>query len=189
MTLNTDALVALRDGRAAKTAPTEPTYREGMVLALDQSLVSTGWAAVTYDWDGLRVLKTGMLKVDSVGNRIAETLPRSVELFRDFCDLLDAHAAYDLVHESPVVAMRNSDSSVMAATALRIACEVANGREVKWMPNRQAVYKIVVGDHKAPKSEMRKAIEALFPGGWNGPANEHTRDAIGLAVAYLRSDR
>lgn len=186
MSLNVAALERLRTGGEKGERP-GPTYRHGKVLAFDQSLANTGWAIVQYTGT-LSVVETGTISEQGIGNRFVDSLPHTVVLYQQFRTVLRNTRDCEVVHEAPGIGMRNSDSSVMAATALRIAVE-EEGRQVSWMPNRVSYYKTVTGNGKATKGDMKNVLADLFGHIKPGPMNEHTRDAIGLGVAYLRSDR
>ena len=180
--------------RALITA--ESTYRPASVLAFDQSLGNCGYVHVQ-TLAGLTVVECGVLKANPALNLRSNVdmltahdhlVTQIIHVVRNLNITADLLERMEWVHEMPPHMGKvagNGASSLLAAAAVRFAAR-AVGAPITVI-SAQTVKKALTGSAKAEKPKVRAAIDALPVVGPGGrPKNEHTREALGLAVTYLR---
>lgn len=182
---------ALSDFRAE--APVLPTFREGWVLGVDQTIASTGWAFVQFYKDDekkhrVHVIETGMVKTEPTALKgYYDTFARLDTIFDAYRELVTRFYEYDIAHEMPAVFGNRTDSSIIAATALR--CAARSSGLTYTMYGAQRVKKIVTGKANASKAEVKSGVKSLAPNVVNcKPANEHTYDAVAIAITHMRTN-
>lgn len=184
---------ALGDFRKAdiplqRTESTLPKFRPNQwVLAFDQSLASTGWAVVSTDGDGNPyVEKTGMILTSQteVGG-YEDTFARVATIETEMMLVVTEFAAGSVVHEMPATFGKRTDASLASALTLRSVCRRASVPCVGYQAQR--VKKAVTGKANATKAEVKSSIKSLVPNVVKvKPNNEHTNDAISVALTHLR---
>lgn len=117
-------------GKVEWTPPTREDLGVGRILAVDQSLSRTGLVALEHDGTELWVSVSRTLRGVARGATGREKdLGEFTDLYAQFIDLLTPLAAnttwssWEVVHETPPLGngMRNAESSLLAAAALRAA--------------------------------------------------------------------
>lgn len=154
-------------------------------LAFDQALGNTGVVAVK-DGDVLwrKTITTAPNHAGTPGS-----LDRSVE----YADLVDEvfgvfKPRLVLVETPPVGrGMHRPESSLLAAAAI---CICAHRWGVPWRAvSAQKAKKLLAGNAKATKHEVRAAVEVALPGvGKSSPYNEHIVDALALVLCAMDQD-
>lgn len=194
---------ALADFASDDTAPPLPTagisldtrYRPAAVLAFDQSLGNCGWVHVQTLSGVLSVVAHGVLKPREGLNlksnldmltATEELSSRIYALVQDLNVTTSIVEQMEWLHETPPHMGKvpgNGASSLLAAAAVRFAAR-AYGKTVVSIGS-QTAKKALTGSAKAEKPKVRAAVDAL-PVVGSRPTNEHTREALALAVTYLR---
>jgi crossover junction endodeoxyribonuclease RuvC len=177
----------------AAKAPVLPTFREGWVLGVDQTITNTGWAIVQFWKDHeqiwrIEVIQTGMIKTEPTGLKgYYDTYARLDLIWDAYQALLDAHKYCELAHEMPAVFGKRTDSSMLAANTLRNVARLQH-RPIH-MYGAQNIKKAVTGNGNASKADVKSAVKSLAPTVVNcKPANEHTYDAVAIAIRHMRTN-
>lgn len=182
---------------AAKTPRWVPLERSalgnGVVLAFDQSIRSTGWAVVVnHPRLPCVVREAGTISTRAGEQRGWEsTLADAEDVAARVMALVRGMAGTGLatlqvVHEIPPASgrMARPESSALAALAVRIAAAAA--RYPVAMVGAQSAKHLLTGRRDADKPDVRAALEALA---WlenrHLLTNEGRRDAAALALTWL----
>lgn len=186
------ALGDFRKGTPAIPIPEQrralPTFRaREWALGFDQSLASTGWALICTDEDGIPiVMQTGMIKTDpSHLKGFADTFFRLEYIEDEMERVINTFTPPVVVHEMPALWGKRTDSSLVTCVTLR---SVARRLKVPTvMIHNNSMKRVVVGKPDASKAEVKAAVKKFAPTVVNcKPNNEHTNDAIALALTHLR---
>ena len=166
-----------------------------LLIAFDQAIANTGWAVLHFDSSNIVEIRgIGTIKTRTEGELTswADTLDRSTRLATDIEKLLIQWQPNLVVHEMPPVGkgpfVRRSESSVVAATAVRITASSLS-LPVEHVGANKAK-KHLTGNAKAKKDEVKGAIKARIEHGSiievfeTGRYNEHIWDAIALGITY-----
>ena len=186
-----DALSGIDTGPAPTRGPKPlaPLF-VGRMGCFDQTLSKAGSASLLFSKDGtITPVRSKMFEpsTDEEGNE--GNFRKGVALHNAFVKWLqDEHIDF-VAHEAPPVGggkLHRPESSLMAALALRIACDSLAVPVVMVRP--QDAKKRLTGDGKAEKRDVKLAIEALLPDVRNlRPWNQDVSDAI--AVGLTASER
>lgn len=178
--------------KKAWAAPTVMDFVHGTVLALDQTLTSTGFSIVHCDYTGLYVLEGGVMtpKIDSGIVGFEETFAKAENMGLQFDAMMVTACmrVQTIVHEMPAVSGHRIESSLMAAREVRrAASQYARGTPVVMISSQTMRAILNPPFERKEKKHVKSAIETLIPQGritarrWN----EHVCDSVGLALAYL----
>ena len=166
-------------------------FRIGTVVAFDQALANTGYVICEIaDDKPFVVTEMGTLHTTTTDGRTAwdDNFYRTCELESAVSLLLDEKSPDLVLCEMPPVGqsgkMRRTESSILAASAIWSArwplpVEMVAARKVK---------KHLTDNPSASKTEVRQALEERFGDALDNSLfhkNEHTFDALGIAVTYL----
>lgn len=158
------------------------------VLAVDQSLVNSGWVLVHFDNSGLaRLLDFGTIHTRPIQGLkgFADSFARGENLYGAFRALLMTTEPSLVIHEMPAIMgkslSRNREAAVVACMALRCACSSLGHRYVG-MVQAQHAKKVLTGLPNSSKGEVRLAVERFFD---ISAMDEHCVDALGLIVASI----
>jgi hypothetical protein len=201
MTFNLDGFRPVRDrklsARETWTPPTLDDLGYGIVIAFDQTLSATAGMCVHRNENALQVRGVKVLsgRTEATGNE--GNLQKGVDLHRqlDFFlrGILTHHPdeQVTVVHEAPAVGggvVRNPESSLLAAQALRIACSGLS-LPVAPMVAPAAHKKVICGDSRADKGKEHQSLallaESLPIHGYRAVSNGDKRDALCIAIAHL----
>lgn len=158
------------------------------VLAVDQSLVNSGWVLVRFEQSGVpELLDYGTIHTRPIAGLkgFADSFARGEHLYGAFRALLMTTEPELVLHEMPAImgksSSRNREAAVVACMALRCACSSLGHRYVG-MVQAQHAKKVLTGLPNSPKGEVRIAVERFFD---TDSMNEHCVDALGLIVASV----
>lgn len=182
-----------RGAKAAMWRPPQPKdFAYGEVLAFDQTLSHTGWVALAHDDDdGLRLWATGMIEPCTDLTSHEGTYAKAEALERGIQEVVDYYSFFRglrIVYERPAMVGKRIESALMAGREVHRASEgyaiaVAN----------QHAKKVIVGRagsrfDPVTKAHVKEAVERIVtPPSIRRlhPWNEHTRDAVMLALTFL----
>ncbi len=192
MSLNRKPDLTLLHGLSADAAvkPEErgTRFRDGVVLAFDQSLNATGWVLMVFDGNRPGVIEAGVwdgTTVEAVGPE--GTLQKGTLVFQRSLDILVKHPEAELAHESPPTGgkMARPESSLVSANSLRNAAHMY-GRPFT-MVSGQAAKKMICGDSNAKKAVAHRALKAKHGSmpNYGLLTNEHKRDAALVAMKHM----
>ncbi len=169
---------------------------ESTIVSFDQSIANTGYVVLRPDdIDGIEIITMGVFNTTASPDMMQweNTLHRSTQLFAFVVDLLREHNPTLVLHETPPVGhsrMFNTESSIVTATVVRnVAATLAMPVQ---MVSANRVKKHLTGNRNAKKKEVRQALEKRFEVQLKTPGlrkNEHTFDALGIAITYLEEER
>lgn len=165
-----------------------PAYK-GWVLSFDQAIAHTGWVKMRGDERGYIVQATGHIKTE-VGDRqgFSDTFRRVDEMEAEIAGVIDKWLGSGvLVYEMPAVFGKRTDSSLQAATVVRVLAKRA-GVAMPMMVNGQQVKTRITGNPKADKAAIRAGVHRLVPGLGTmnlKPLNEHVYDAMAQAITVI----
>jgi hypothetical protein len=157
------------------------TYR-GNLLCFDQSLDNTGWIHLNFTDDKYpEILGSGTFTYSGVESAQAK-INRGMELYSLFTFFLKSFYC-PIIHEVPPKAdrLRNSESSLMAATMLQLAN--ASLRRLD-MVTSQETKKVWTGNANARKTIIKGYLLDWWPDLKYVRTNEHVRDALALGMAW-----
>lgn len=172
-----------------------PSGRPELVVAIDQSLSSTGWAAVSRDHEGEpRVLKVGMVKTKPASKTgFEDSLLRGTELFRALNEqVIPLCGPHRIVHEMPAARpprSRNREAAPIAAMAVRAAAHVHDLGVT--MLNAQKVKVVMAGGAKVEKVDVRRGVEQVLGtdlGDRLDYYNSDVVDAIAIGLVALSGE-
>ena len=166
-------------------------FADGRVLAFDQTLGNTGISlievlegkpAVCDTWhikrpaDGLTGFQATFSRAEYLRHRLGEILTWSIDL-----ESLDF-----VVYEMPAVMGYRTESSLLAAYVLQTLATDLMIETPMVMVSNQHAKKVVLGNARIGKKEVRPLIENLIEiPKLNHPWNEHVADATMLGLAHL----
>lgn len=157
------------------------------ILAFDQSLANTGWAFVHFIPGHRPVVEakgTLVTRPHDDLSGFADSFVRGENLHDMALSILTSVEPDVVVHEEPVpmgrMVSRKQEGAPVAALAVRIATRRAGFTPVMVPIRRCKAW--VTGNPNAEKSQMRQGVLAAL-GVSKMSLNEHTTDAIGLAIA------
>lgn len=162
------------------------------ILSFDQAIANTGYVVLEPDeLEGVRITYMGLLQTTSMpGHKWEDALQRGTQLFAAVVELLREHQPTLVLHETPPVAggsgMYNTESSIVAASMIRAAAALLETPTDMISNNRVKAY--LTGNRNAKKKEVRDALKKRFETQLKTPGfrlNEHTYDALGIAITYL----
>ncbi|WP_428957823.1 hypothetical protein [Streptomyces sp. cg35] len=184
--------------QSRRPLPTLADFAHGTVQAFDQALANTGVALVKVNEGGIYVLATAMIRPPADIQALkgyAGNLAKADSLYAGILRARTGFAANAdaVVGEQPPVKGQRMDSIQLAGRELHRA---TLGR-VTFVDNRHAKAVIVgrAGTKENPvtKAHVKEAVERLVPSpkdrGANFPWNEHTRDAVMLALSWLYDEK
>jgi hypothetical protein len=184
--------LATRKGWAPPAAPGDFAF--GTVQAYDQALANTGVVLVKSNESGIHLLATAILRPPADVQAIKShegNFARAESLYAGVCRARTGFAANAdaVVYERPPVSGMRTESITLAGREIHRS---TLGRAVM-VDNRHAKSVIVghAGSKKNPvtKAHVKEAVERyVTPPADQGktmPWNEHVRDAVLLALAYL----
>jgi Holliday junction resolvasome RuvABC endonuclease subunit len=184
-------------GRKAKepwAPPTRADFKHGCVLAFDQSFSATGWVHLSADAQGPYLLLAGSFRVPEGDHRGAERDLDRADWLRDQVSILiDQTRAIQppqvVLYEMPPIGphVRSPEVSLLCACGIRNA---AHSRSLETRAvHTQTGKRLVTGNNKADKKTTHEALDRLGPdlvGGYSMITNESKRDALLVALAYLK---
>jgi Holliday junction resolvasome RuvABC endonuclease subunit len=170
------------------------------VLAFDASMRNTGWALVRFTRTTHRpmALLSGTIRTgreDGSNDSILGSLERGDIIYEAVCTVFEAIEPYSLddlivVHELPamqgkVKAVRKSEGGTISAMAMR-AAGLAHGYKSEAI-HGTTMKRLVAGNGLATKPEVGEAVKERYA--LTGTSNEHVRDALGLAMAWMINEK
>ena len=169
----------------------------GYGIAFDQSLTSTGYVYFSFlgrDAPEFAVHEMGMIKTSPETTGWIDTLRRAVDIFQEVSQLLDRLPSIDLVlHETPPFgaspSIHRPDASIVSSVAVQCAASL-HGVPAS-MVSANSVKHHMTGNSRADKKRVREALELKFGEALDVPTfsrNEHTFDALGIALTYVETD-
>ncbi|MEV7675176.1 hypothetical protein [Streptomyces sp. NPDC088752] len=190
-----DAL-ATRKGWAPPAAPGD--FAHTTVQAFDQALANTGMAVLRSNETGIHLLYTAVLRPPADIQAIKSTegnFARADSLYAGICRHRTGYASTvdTIVYERPPVTGMRVESILLAGREIH---RVTNGKAIL-VDNRHAKSVILgtAGSRKNPvtKAHVKEAVEQYvtppLSQGKNMPWNEHVRDAVLLALAWLHDEK
>jgi Holliday junction resolvasome RuvABC endonuclease subunit len=170
---------------------------DAIIVSFDQSIANTGWVVIKPDEiDGIKIVAMGLFQTQASADMMIweNNLYRSTQLFALVTDLLREHVPTLVLHETPPTGhsarMYNTESSIVTATVVSNVAALMSIPSKMVQANRVKAY--LTGNRNAKKNEVRKALERRFEIQLKTPGfrkNEHTFDALGIAVTYLEDQR
>jgi Holliday junction resolvasome RuvABC endonuclease subunit len=158
---------------------------EQWVLAIDQSMASTGWVLLASNDDGEPiVIGTGMIVTNPTGKgSFEDTYGRMLQIEDGFMALTGLNPSR-IVHEMPAVYGKRTEASLLASVVLRLT---ARRRDIPIsMVAAQKMKRIIAGKPNASKDEVRAAVKSLLPDiVRHKPLNEHVYDAAAIGLASM----
>ncbi|MCX4799681.1 hypothetical protein OG497_38140 [Streptomyces sp. NBC_01242] len=186
-----------RKGWTPPLAPGDFAY--GTVQAFDQALANTGMAIVKSNESGIHLLVTAILRPPSDVQEIKShegNFARADSLYGAVCRNRTGFAATAVdavVYERPPVTGMRTESITLAGREIHRA---THGQAI-FVDNRHAKT-VIVGTagsskNKVTKAHVKEAVERyVVPPSGQGkamPWNEHVRDAVLLALAWLYDEK
>lgn len=180
---------------AFEDVPPEFLFR-GKVLAFDQSLSNTGWANVSFTIDGPYVLDADNIKTEPLNGFTGheETFIRASNIFTQVLNVLTLTKPNVIVHEAPSVRpnpranLKDRDGAIATVMAIRCAVRSCGLPVSLHMEASQHVKKVLTGNRTAEKKRVAEAVRKLTPlhnaKERHLRLNEHTYDAMGIALVY-----
>lgn len=178
-------------------APLATDFKQGLVLAFDQTFSSTGWALVWCDGQGdIEVWAKGYINetkripdvpaVDDVLMRTSNMGHRIKKVFVQVRTEEVRHnvARFVVVHEQPMLNGYRPESALLGAREVRRVSEEEQRPVVTISNTRRITLLVDPDDRMNGKPAIKRALSRYVPvaeKGWN----EHTRDALALALVYL----
>lgn len=189
--------LATRKGWSPPLAPGDFAY--GIVQAFDQALANTGMAVVKSNESGIHLLITSLIRPPADVQEIKSTegnYARADSLYAGVCRARTGFAANAdaVVYERPPVTGMRTESITLAGREIHRS---TLGRAVL-VDNRHAKSVIVGtagsrGKNQVTKAHVKEAVERYVvppaAQGKNMPWNEHTRDAVLLALTWLYDEK
>jgi Holliday junction resolvasome RuvABC endonuclease subunit len=171
------------------TPPTLEDFATGLrVQAFDQTLGSTGYVQVEVDeWIDGRTVKvwakdTIRPKPDPSLRSFVEKYDRQYLLAGELTKIIQC--TDPVIYEMPAVHGWETESSLLAGSAVYDVTMENQGRRPV-MISKNHVGSVLCNDSNAKKPEIRKALARYLPEVAERSWNEHTRDALALALTYL----
>lgn len=181
------AAIKAKRPRKAKVEWVQPVLSDlapGRYLCFDQTINKTGFAMVGWkdaefvDWEH------GTLRVeaDPMWTGHLDTLYRARMMAKEVTHVVMTWARLSpiVVHELPAVHGYRTESSLLAAHAIQMACEEA-GLHYTAVAN-QHMKKVITGNSGASKAEVKKAVLDLTGAG--GTWNQDNADALALGCTF-----
>lgn len=207
MTLNLSSLedlgtkVKQAKGKPEWRAPVLDDFKQGHVLAFDQSLSGCAAVALIRREDELLVYATEMFKTSHVqAGGHEENLQRAIELSDKIISWLYGMGIrpgeWIIAHEAPPIGggrLIRPESSLLASLAVRVACKQFR-LPVALMVSKQAHAHFICGKSKADKKEhhevlMRLAAEEWMVNNLQAVSNGDKRDAFSIGLYWLAKGR
>lgn len=165
--------------------PTLADLASGRILAFDQTINKTGFAMFGVK-DGTFVeWEHGTLRVeaDPLWTGHLDTLYRARMMSKEIRQVVNTWARLGpvVVHELPAVHGYRTESSLLAAHAIQMACEEEGLRYIAVA--NQHMKKVMIDNSGVSKAEVKKAVLALT--GASGSWNQDNADALALGCTYL----
>lgn len=187
----------LEDFAAGKRPEPKPVWRpptlddfvwDLSVQAYDQTLVNTGYVKFEITTvDGVPLIRirerqTFRPKPEIGLGSFTEKFERKRLLSRMVSEVVDPDS--ETAAETPAVAGWETESSLLAASAIYDVAMAAQGRRPV-LVSRNHVCSVLCNDPRASKADVRKAISRYLPQVITRDWNEHTRDALAVGITYL----
>lgn len=169
---------------------------DATIVSFDQSIANCGFVVLRPDEvDGIDIKAMGVFASQASPDMLKweSNFHRATALFASVVELLREHNPTLVLHETPPggrSAMFNTESSIVTATVVRIAAAMFGIPTQMVSSNR--VKKHLTGNGNAKKKEVRAALEKRFEIQLKTSGlrkNEHTFDALGIAITYLEEQR
>ena len=173
--------------------PRAEVFRDGTVLAFDQSLNATGYVLLRCDRGHLCIEQASQIPMPEISAKGHEAnLLKGVALWQRMCAVLTATASgypgAEIAHETPPVGgrMARPESSLLSALSLRIAAATF-GWEVT-MVGAQKAKRWIAGNANADKKTAHAALAQHFGDlpGYEYITNEAKCDALMIALTILK---
>lgn len=167
---------------------------QGTLLLVDQSLASSGIVCMVFDHSPLPPHLQYWLTLKSLTalDGPVSSLDRATQLHHEFTKLIQFSSCPldGIVYETPPLSLNSlqrPESSLLAASALRIAAHQANIPTYAVSANRAK--NLITGNSNAKKKDVREVLLNQFQFLQNRRLNEHQIDAcaLGLSYAFLNS--
>ena len=175
---------------------TAVAYEKRRMICFDQAMANTGWVVIETDPAmGMSILMMHTIHTTPRPDKLGweDTLDRAAEVFSTVYKIMSEWQPSLVVHELPPIGngpyMRRTDSSIVAATAVRCASS-SWGIPVQ-MVSAQTAKKFFTGDRNAKKKLVQEALKERYGPLLKDPAfqlNEHTYDALALGCYLLETD-
>lgn len=168
--------------------PTLDDFAFGVCLNFDQTLSKTGWSLVR-SADGLTVADSGTLGGIVEAQGFDGTFVKGLRVFYEMDELLLAYGEEVdvIVHEMPSVHGFRTESSLLAAYALRLAADQRDLTDKIVMISRQRAFANIVGPKEYLKKYVTEAVNDLVPperrqgDRWN----QDVHDSVLLGLQWL----
>ena len=164
-------------------------------ICFDQAMANTGWVVIETSLAGLEILMMNTIRTQARDELMgwADTLDRAAEVYLAIHALLSEWEVDTVVHELPPIGngpfMRRTDSSIVAATAVR--CAAINWQLPVEMVSAQTAKKFFTGDRNAKKGLVRDELKRRYGHMMKDSSfqlNEHTYDALALGAYLIESE-
>lgn len=180
---------AVKTGSKVKTPWVEPTLAQcanGSILVFDQTVNKTGWACFTVSDGVFTECAHGTLLIPDDGFALkghADTLHRALQMQRLLTEMVLDHCSHTdlIVNELPAAFGHRTESSLLAAFAVHLACDEA-GADFAMVAN-QHMKKVMVGLAGATKAHVKASVLAVT--GATGSWNQDNADALALGITWL----
>ncbi len=176
-----------------KAARIEVNWK-GVLLAVDQTLTSSGWVLLQATGGAhprIEVIRTGMCKTNPDESKGHESnLARGELMHRQFEVVIENNEPMGVVHELPPAGgqMARPESSLLAALGLRIAAATYLTPIV--MVGAQRAKNRLTNDAKASKQAVRAGVLWQLPNITDfKPLNEHIYDAAALGLVAIEEGK
>lgn len=160
---------------------------EGLVLAFDQTLSSTGWCLMRSKGYIVEAVRTGMCTTNAENKGSDQDLVRGELIFNQFQTVIENNEPMWIVHEAPPVGggkLSRPESSLLAALALRIAA--AQYVTPLTMIHARKAKNRLTGNPGATKKEVREGVLWQLPTITDfKPLNEHVYDAAAIGLVAI----
>lgn len=168
--------------------PTIDDFAFGVCLNFDQTLSKTGWSLLR-SADGLTVADSGTLGGIVEAQGFDGTFAKGLRVYYEMDELLVSYgdSVDAIVHEMPSVHGFRTESSLLAAYALRLVADQRGLTDKVVMISRQRAFSNLVGPKEYLKKYVTEAVNALVPlarrqgDRWN----QDVHDSVLLGLQWL----
>jgi Holliday junction resolvasome RuvABC endonuclease subunit len=170
---------------------------DATIISFDQSLANTGYVVLKPDeMDGVQIKAMGLFQTHASPDMMQweSDFHRSIQLFTFVTELIGEHLPTLILHETPPVGhaarMFRTESSIVTATVIRNVAALTSIPTQMVSANRVKAY--LTGNRNAKKKEVADALKKRFEIQLKTPGfrlNEHTFDALGVAITYLEEQK
>lgn len=173
----------MRAHRVATPVVSGPAISGPIVLGIDPGLLRTGYAIVRREYDSLRIVDAGVIRL----NPRARLEERLVELQTCLQDLLDTHRPRLLACEELYAHYKHPRTAILMGHARGVILALARRAGLEILPvSATHVKKTLTGSGRAGKPQVQRAVTASLRLA-RPPQPFDVSDALAIALCGLHS--